>query len=116
MIIDTHVHLLPKGLAPGKLWESYEKFGVPSMQATCDELLQDMDEAGIDKSIIVGIDMGASPYLGEGEISVKEQNRLIAEHVKAHPDRLLGVAGIDPRRGEEGIDLLEQCVKEWGMV
>lgn len=116
MIIDTHVHLLQRGVAPDKLWNAYAQFGLPSEEVTADDLLREMDEAKIDKSIVVGIDMGASPYLGEGEISVEEQNRSIAETVKTHPGRLLGVAGIDPRRGQAGIKLLEKCIKEWDMV
>lgn len=117
MIVDTHIHLFPHEMAPDKLRKAYEDFRILSMwEVTAEDSLEDMDEAGIDKSIIVGIDMGASPYIGEGKISVEEQNRRIAETVKKYPDRFLGVAGIDPRRGEAGIELLEKCVKEWGMV
>jgi predicted TIM-barrel fold metal-dependent hydrolase len=31
-----------------------------------------------------------------------------------HPDRFIVFAGIDPRRGLEGLDLLERAVRDWG--
>jgi predicted TIM-barrel fold metal-dependent hydrolase len=116
MIIDTHVHLARKGIASDRLWKGYAAFGTPIEEVTGDDLIKVMDEAKIDKSLIIGIDMGLSPYVGEGSISVEEQNKLIAETVQEHSGRLLGVAGIDPRRGVAGIELLDKCVKQWGMV
>ena len=56
-----------------------------------------MDEAGIDKSIILPIDylMGS----GVGVITpLEEKHRMYAKAVERHPDRLTAFAGIDPRK------------------
>lgn len=54
-----------------------------------------MDEAGIDKTVIVALDFQP---LFRGKISYKEYNDMVAEMFNEYPDRLIGFAGIDPRR------------------
>jgi hypothetical protein len=134
VIIDSHVHLPTKlfpldgfleanvvevarltGQPLGRVRERMRNLVAPDPKG--ERLLKDMDEAGIDKSIIVAVDQGLSPYVADGRFSIIEKyNNNIAEVARAHPNRLLGVAGIDPRRGRAGIELLEKAVKEWGMV
>ena len=68
-----------------------------------------MDEAGIDKTVILGLDY---EYLFKGKISYKEYNDYVANILKEYPDRFIGFAGIDPRRGKEAIQELERCIGE----
>jgi len=117
MIIDSHAHIFPKGSIPDKLSKMYADFGSEDLSlVTPDDLIYDMDESGIDISILIGVDMGLSEYAGDVKISIGEQNKELADVAKSHPERFRAVAGIDPRRGMEGVDLLDKCVKEWGMV
>ncbi|MCW3489718.1 amidohydrolase family protein [Dethiobacter alkaliphilus] len=77
-----------------------------------DKLVKDMDEAGIDRSNIFTIDYGL--LTGEPDVSIEEQNKLIAEAVKRFPDRLSGFFTIDPRR-PEALELFCRAVEDWGM-
>jgi len=70
-----------------------------------------MDEAGIEKSVILHVDNGL--LLGEAAMSIEQQNKHVSEVVKRYPDRLMWFCGIDPRR-EGAVELLEKCVTEWG--
>jgi len=72
MIIDSHVHAgtADKLLAP---WET---------AADIDVSLQRMDDAGIDKAVILPIGSG----------NFERRNRETAEIVRRHPDRLFGYA------------------------
>ena len=42
-------------------------------------------------------------------------NDLIAEMMQRHPDVFIGMAGIDPNKGDEAIRELERCIKELGL-
>jgi len=52
--------------------------------------------------------------IGEAKVSIEEQNKSHADIAKAHPDKLIAFAGVDPRR-EGAVDLFEKCITEWGM-
>ena len=133
MIIDIHSHLFGKGWVPKEFFQGVARlvahgFAKQGIQESVDEvtdslaeriddseaemLLAQMDEAGIDKSVIFPVDFGVA--LGEPEVSIEEVNRKFAELVKKHPDRLIAFAGVDPRR-KNALDLFRQCVEEWGM-
>jgi predicted TIM-barrel fold metal-dependent hydrolase len=62
-----------------------------------------MDKVGIARRVILVIDWG--PALGEPSTSIREVHREILAVCNAFPDRLVGFAGIDPRRAE-ATDLL----------
>lgn len=81
------------------------------LNGTPERLVSEMDEACIDKTVIVGLDY---EYIFRGKVSYKEYNNIVAEYLKEYPDRLIGLAGIDPRRGKEAIQELERCVEELG--
>jgi len=75
------------------------------IDASPEKLISEMDEAGIDKSVLLGLDYGtivkAKAY--------KFYNAYIAKIIKDYPDRFIGFAGIDPRREKEAINELERC-------
>ena len=77
----------------------------------CGKFLKQMDEANIHKSVLLIADYGYA--LGEAEYSIEEIHRLHYEIVSKHPDRLEFFAGVDPRRGAQGLDLFEKSIHEY---
>jgi predicted TIM-barrel fold metal-dependent hydrolase len=92
--------------------------GFGSFEANVAHFVKEMDEAGIDTSILLLLDF-MRPFTGiadgdpSGERAVKVMAQC-AELCQKHPGRLIPYAGIDVRRGKEGTKLLEQAVKEFG--
>jgi predicted TIM-barrel fold metal-dependent hydrolase len=83
------------------------------VNATPEILIRDMDQAGIDKSVVFTVDWGLA---SEGfKVSIEDANKFVADAVDQYPDRLIGFVAVDPRRGEKAVGLLEKGVKEWGM-
>jgi predicted TIM-barrel fold metal-dependent hydrolase len=133
MIIDIHTHIFGKGWLPRKFFygvarfithefakqgiqESNEAVGDNIIETSDDPeaegLLAEMDEAGIDKSIILPVDFGVA--LGDPEVSIEKVNKKYSELAQKYPDRLIAFAGVDPRR-KIALDLFKRCVEEWGM-
>jgi predicted TIM-barrel fold metal-dependent hydrolase len=77
-------------------------------------LVKVLDKAKIDKAIVTGVDYGMS-IVGEAKWSVEEMNQWVAKQAGEHPDKLVALCAVDPRRGERAIKLVEKAVKEWGM-
>src|SRR3972149_11173522 len=73
-----------------------------------DDLIRDMDEIGIDISVLLPIDCTVS--LGK-----RMSNDAVAEMVRRFPGRLIGFAGVDPRMGKAAIMELEGAVKRLGV-
>lgn len=118
MIVDFHCHIWDKELMSEGLRALLVDFAKQArfdenliMDGTAERLIPEMDDAGIDKSVILGLDY---EFLFKGKVSYKDYNNLISEYLKEYPDRLIGFAGIDPRRGKGAIQELERCVGELG--
>ena len=120
LIIDTHCHVWDEESLSDELRsilnttaEKY-KFDLSLLlDATPERLIKEMDEAGIDKTVILALDY---EFLFRGNISYKEYNDKVAGYVKDFPDRLIGLAGIDPRRGKAAIQELDRCIEELGFA
>lgn len=133
MIIDVHYHPITEDWVPGKLWDMItnllvldaERHGrqivfeemrqriVKEMSdPTGEKLLEHMEETGIDKSVIVALDMGLG--LGEARTPILDQNRAIANIANKYPDKCIAFAGVDPRR-DDAPQIFQRCVEEWGM-
>ena len=115
LIIDIHTHcgVLDVHYDDKFYEEMYAPFGIPlpaRIPAGCevDTLIKGMDEAGIDKSVLLACDE-------ELTMNVKQSSEYVAEQVKRYPDRLIGFAGIDPMKGKEALKELERAVNDWGM-
>lgn len=108
-IIDAHVHLYPEELnrAPAAWAEARGERhwatlctrvrkggravqGFPSVG----ELLRDMDEAGVDRAVLLG-------WYWENHATCVWQNQFYAECVKAHPDRLSAFATLHVNAGRD---------------
>src|SRR5271156_701746 len=82
-IIDAHAHV--------------GKFGSwANVSASAGELLEKMDEAGVEKSVLFAPDNG-----------------LVRESVRKHPERFVGYVWPNPH-DEEALALVVEAVKKWG--
>ena len=111
-VIDTHVHLYPPeagreptawAAAQGEnhwatLCTRVRKSGQPVQTfPSVDQLLRDMDAAGVAKAILLG-------WYWENHATCVIQNTFYAACVRAHPDRLAAFATAQPAAGAAAFD------------
>jgi len=84
------------------------------LEEQADLLIADMDDADIDRAILMGMDFDMTGR----KVTVPHWEQLVqlAALEKRHPDRFLLFCGMDLRRGREGLPLFERAVKELGCV
>jgi predicted TIM-barrel fold metal-dependent hydrolase len=75
------------------------------MDPSGENMIASMDEAGIDLCILVVMDMGDP---------AEDMNKIAGEIVKRYPDRVVALAGVDPR-DPGGPDKLKKCMEEYGL-
>ena len=112
MIVDFHTHIFPPWLIDQR--ERYllrdatfaELFADPkSKMATAEDLIESMDEDGVDRSVAMGIgwtDHGVA----------HEVNDYIIESARRFPERIVGFAGVSPAWGETAVQEAERCADE----
>jgi len=130
MVIDFHAHVFARGWVPRRFFDGIAEMAAASMKKkgmdACatdiakmmvgnagdphgDELLKEMDAAGINKTIVLPIDYGLA--LGEPDIGIEDLNHKYRDMAGKHPGRLIWFAGIDPRR-ENAAELLLKLIDE----
>ena len=129
MIIDTHVHLMsPKLLSQGywdnwvsvsaalsgKSEEKVKKWLPGSWDDTGEQLISDMDQGGIDYSVISVIDYGLANYVGEASYDILKINEIYSSVAKKYQGRMIPFAGVDPRR-KNAIKIIKTAVKDFRM-
>jgi len=111
VIIDFHTHIFPprirehreEYLGRDPLFERF--YAKPKAKiATCEDLIDSMDEEGIDRSIILNANW-TNPEL------CRETNDYIMEAISRYHDRLVGFCSLPPGAGEVAIAELERCVQ-----
>ena len=111
MIIDFHTHILPPRLKEDR--ESYAGrdpcfevlYASPNARiATADDLVANMDEEGIDISVVLNIGWA------DHELC-RETNDYIMEAIAKYPDRLVGFCAIQPLAGDRAARELERCIE-----
>lgn len=120
MIVDAHCHIWPDKMPAGSLKKVMEatadfagfKNKENFYKASIDRLISEMEEAGIDKTLLVAVDFELA--WDAGLYSARDFNDLIGDAYKRYPDRIIPYAGIDPRRGAGAIAELKRCVEEMG--
>lgn len=131
MIVDVHYHLIP--VLPEELAEHLvedplraarimgKKVDRETMikqaleswpDPTGEKLLASMEEAGIDFTCICAVDNAANEMITP-ELALT-QNMIVAEVARKYPDRMMALAGVDPRR-PSAPEMLRQCLEEFGM-
>ncbi|MFX1678609.1 amidohydrolase family protein [Mitsuaria sp. CC2] len=93
MIIDAHLHCTGR--------------------ETADDVLRMLDEAGVDIGVLL------APFLGDGyslddAASLRRGNAHLSRLVRGHPDRLIGLAVVDPRRPDAPEDL-RHAIEQLGL-
>jgi predicted TIM-barrel fold metal-dependent hydrolase len=132
MIIDIHRHFVAYNWFSENFWRNYARiiqqitsrmgrsFSFEDIQAKVFPLyfdtdgekhLEQMEKAGIDKTVVFLFDTGL--FTGEPEISIEEQNKIIFKTAKKYPDKIIPFVHIDPRR-RGAIEFVKKAVEEWG--
>jgi predicted TIM-barrel fold metal-dependent hydrolase len=117
MIIDSHIHMYPPSVwaDPAKwarqrdepYWEALV-VDTPTRKTiqgwvTVEQLIADMDAAGIDRVVMQGI------YFRHHETCVAQNNWYIA-WCREYSDRLLGFATVQPLAGQSALDEIRRAV------
>jgi predicted TIM-barrel fold metal-dependent hydrolase len=79
---------------------------------TVEKYLGMMDNAGIERSLLIAVRAGDINKKGGFELPYET----VHEVCQKYPDRFSGLAGVDPYRGMQGLRDLEHAVKEYGFV
>lgn len=112
MIIDTHSQLMTKeaiATFPSAMLRSYEQMFPGFKTLELEDVLADMDQAGVDKAVIVAID-------AETVSGYKLPNEVIADSVSRYPERFIGFAGVDPHKGVLAVEELIKSVEVLGLA
>jgi len=110
-VSNIHAHLTAQGIntSQEKLTSIYlSKLRDPM----CDELVKEMDEAGIAKSILLAADF--TYQLQDSKLSIADSYECHRAVLERHPGRFEVFGGMDPRWGKDGIDLFERSLREFG--
>jgi len=111
MIIDFHTHIFPPGIIENR--DSYMGrdpcfdilYADPKAKlATANDLIANMDEEGIDISVVLNIGWSSHELC-------RETNDYIMEAIARYPDRLVGFCAVQPLAGEKALVELERCVQ-----
>ncbi len=76
------------------------------------KLLKQMEEAGVDMTVLLPLDWGN--VFGLPEMDIVKQNEVYAKLSKTHSDKIISFFTIDPIR-ENGSQYFQKAVKDWGM-
>lgn len=115
MLIDFHTHIFPPEICRQR--ERYcardpwfgQLYGNPKAgMASADDLLAEMDEAGVDSSVSFSFGWSDAGL-------IHETNSYLLEVMRSHPGRIYGMAVLQPAAGEQAIYEIERCA-QGGMV
>lgn len=126
MVIDFHIHLayhkiypeafltglLDKESSNPKVIEKQLKFlKLLLRDKTGDALIRQMDESGVDKSVLLIIDDNG--YLGQPEFEIEQIYELHYNILNKYPDRFYVFAGFHPER-LNGMKILKKGIETYG--
>ena len=107
---EEYVSLYTSSSLRDQYTEQFQRMGVDLDNAGDgeDAFLREMDENGIALAIYVGRDL-------ETTTGWKLSNELVADVARRHPDRIIGFAGIDPRKKEKAVGEIRKAISELGL-
>jgi len=79
----------------------------------CQKLLEQMDEASIDKSVLLPIDLFYEKNDDEEISRIEKIHEAYYKVFLENKERFIFFAGIDPRRNEKGLNLFQKFIKEY---
>lgn len=88
------------------------KLDVNSLPTSAEQLLQEMDEAGVDSGVILGQDTHATRNPSFKHYTLK--NDYLADFASKSHDRLIPFAGVDPNSGLEAVRELKRAITKLG--
>ena len=131
MIVDVHYHMIPmmpEEMIEGVLEDPIRMAKVMGREVDRasliqkakamwgdpegDKLIKSMDEEGVDFTVICAVDNSDNEVFTTD--LVEWQNKTVGEIAQKYPDRVMALAGVDPRR-KNAPDLLKQAFEEFGM-
>ena len=131
MIVDVHYHLIPmlpeemlEHMVEAPMWAAkamgknidketlIKRAAETYADPTGERLIASMEEAGIDFTCICAVDNAENELLTFD--LAQAQNQVVGRIAQENPDRVMALAGVDPRR-PEAPDMLKQCFDEFGV-
>jgi len=114
-VIDAHTHTWSRDIISKRDLESRriaaKKQGVePVLDSTIDSLREAMKMSGVERAVVLPID---SAFHQQMPLSLTEKTDWHANEVADDPN-IISFVGLDPRRGESGLQELERAVKKKG--
>ena len=122
MIIDFHTHIFSKEVRENL--DKYRKkdplfrllFGgersnmmgesKKAKMIGAEELIESMDRAGVDKSVVCG-------FVWSDNGLCKEGNDYILDSIKKYPDRLIGFTSVQIKNPDDMVKEIERCIDNW---
>lgn len=132
LIVDGHCHLasnrcIPPAFFRGVATNIARKMSAQGVQADvekvtrmvmlqyedhlADKLIEKMDEAGIDRTVLLAPDFS---YALETQYTMQDLAQQHAQVLARHPGRFHVFFGVDPRWGQSGYDFFERSIAEHG--
>jgi uncharacterized protein len=111
VVDNMAVALEAKGVRPNRQ-KIFDLYAAKFQDPLCDQLVREMDEAGIGKAVLLLPDFTYA--LSDATLTIAE---MIDRHKAVrdrHAGRLLVFAGVDPRWGADGVRLFEKSVAGYG--
>ncbi|MBI3841205.1 MAG: amidohydrolase [Thaumarchaeota archaeon] len=117
MSIDCHVHPWTRDFMKknGPIMKACEFFNldVSKLPASTDQIVSEMDEAGVSKAVILGQDTHATGNPSFKNYTLK--NDSLAAIAGRADGRLIPFAGVDPNAGKDAVKELKRAVNDLGM-
>ncbi|AGK61769.1 putative metal-dependent hydrolase of the TIM-barrel fold protein [Archaeoglobus sulfaticallidus PM70-1] len=107
MIVDTHAQLWTREVIeslPRSMVDSYSRVFGKDFSISVEKMLADMDEAGVEKAVVVGVD-------AETTYSYKVSNDAVYRAYEESGGRLIPFAGVDPHKGKVALKEIDRIVK-----
>ncbi len=95
------------GFFKGKMKGQHGSGGI-----SLEQMIKDMDEAGIELGFLVAAKAGRPGLPGCYHMPLE----VVADAVAQYPDRFKGLCGIDPFMGMDGVRQLEHAVRDLGFI
>ena len=126
MIIDSHVHLWLRDHLPDAMvrmyleplaaleglmdWDVQTETVWPEYTVDSEKILEALDAGGVDKAVVLPIDFN---LVEKARLGVEEYNTWVFDTCDKVADRLIPFIGVDPQRGDIGLDILDRYVKKY---
>lgn len=132
-IIDSHCHIaslehIPRSFVAGVVANMMSVLAAQGVNANpsqlaemyyqkmqdplCDDLVAEMEKAGISKSILLIADFTYA--MKDCSLTIEESFQKHREVLSRHPGKFEVFGGVDPRWGKDGLALFERSLSEYG--